>query len=50
MIGDEVRLTVLGIRHNHVRFGVTAPRAIPVHREEIYKRIRAEGDTDGLPE
>ena len=42
MVGDDVSITVLGVKGNQVRVGVNAPKDIAVHREEIYERIQRE--------
>lgn len=45
MIGDSVTVTVLGVKGNQVRLGITAPRDVTVHREEIFQRLHPEGGT-----
>ena len=42
VIGNDVTLTVLGVKGNQVRLGVNAPREVAVHREEIFERIKRE--------
>jgi len=42
MIGDDITVTVLGVKGNQVRVGVNAPRNVAVHREEIFERIKRE--------
>lgn len=47
MVGDEVTVTVLGVKGNQVRLGVNAPKHVAVHREEIYNRIQNEEEDEG---
>lgn len=47
MIGDEIQVTILGVKGNQVRVGVAAPKSVPVNREEIHKKIQLEKQKEG---
>jgi len=49
MIGDDVTITVLGVKGNQVRVGINAPKHVAVHREEIYERIKREQTPEDIP-
>ncbi|TXH05349.1 MAG: carbon storage regulator CsrA [Nevskiaceae bacterium] len=49
VIGDNIEITVLGVKGGQVRLGVKAPRDVTVHREEIVERIRREHEAPALP-
>jgi carbon storage regulator len=50
MIGDDVTITVLGVKGNQVRVGINAPKHVAVHREEIYERIKREQHSEEVAE
>jgi carbon storage regulator len=52
MIGNDVTVTILGVKGNQVRVGINAPKNVAVHREEIYERIKREqqGDSQSDPQ
>lgn len=47
MVGNDVTITILGVKGNQVRIGVNAPKDVAVHRQEIYERIQNEGKEGG---
>jgi len=49
VIGEDVTITVLGVKGNQVRIGVKAPKSVSVHREEIFERIRTERAEENIP-
>ena len=49
IVGDDITITVLGVKGNQVRIGVDAPKDVAVYREEIYQRIADKPDEEGEP-
>lgn len=48
MIGDDIEISIVDVRGEKVRLGITAPKAIPIHRKEVYLKIQQEkGGSDG---
>ena len=47
MIGDDIELTVLGIKGSQLRLGIDAPKEVPVHRREIWLRIKEDENSEG---
>lgn len=47
MVGDEVEITIVDVRGDKVRLGITAPRSISVHRKEVYEAIQREKEAEG---
>jgi carbon storage regulator len=47
MVGDEVEITIVDVRGDKVRLGISAPRSIAVHRKEVYEAIQREKEAEG---